>query len=203
MDLELIESIASQAMESQSHNSSREPGWLYYHGRRTGKIAIWLAEKIGAQVDIRVLYIGGLFHDIGKGSAMHNEVGVQIASELLTPYCSADELTDISQIIRSHNQRGNSQDPLPVKLVQDADLLDHVGPIGVWLAFYWSGSHNESINEHMAYINGEENQHYRQGMRQMLNFAVAQEEFDRRIMYEDDFFSHFQRIYFKGMLVEG
>jgi uncharacterized protein len=202
MDITLIESIANQAMEGRSQHTSREPGWLFYHGRRTGKIAIWLAEKIDAKVDLNVLYTGGLFHDVAKGSEMHSEAGAQIASDLLTPFCSTEELAVICQIIRRHNQRGNTQDSLSVKLVQDADLIDHVGLIGTWLAFYWNGSHNESIQEHLAFINGEENERYRQEMRQMLNFEVAQEEFDRRIQYEDNFFSQFQNVYFKGMLGE-
>jgi HD superfamily phosphodiesterase len=47
-------------------SDTREPGWILYHGQRTGKIAVFLGRKLNCEVDCDVLYTAGLFHDIGK-----------------------------------------------------------------------------------------------------------------------------------------
>jgi len=39
---------------------------------------VLLAGKLNCQVDCDILYTAGLFHDIGKGSDLHNEVGANL-----------------------------------------------------------------------------------------------------------------------------
>ncbi len=195
MDLAAIDRVAYGAMGLESAHTAREPGWLYYHGRRTGKTAVSLAKQAGVDVEEDITYVGALFHDIGKGTEPHNEVGSQRAAEMLRTHCSDDDLEQISTIIRLHNQRDGSDHPDAVKLVQDADLLDHVGRIGIWLAFYWSGSNSESFQEHRDFIMGAENAHHRKEMRSSLNFEHSIEEFDLRIEFEELFFAEFHKAY--------
>ena len=59
---------------------AREPGWILYHGKRTGKLAVLLAGKLNFQVDCDILYTAGLFHNIGNGNDLdlHNEVGANL-----------------------------------------------------------------------------------------------------------------------------
>ena len=199
MDSQLIDKIAWQAMSGRSEHTRREPDWLYYHGHRTGKIALWLVDKIRDPVDRAVLYTGSLFHDVGKGIEPHHEIGASKARELLSPFCTVEELDVICNIILYHNQRNNPDHPSYIKIVQDADLLDHVGVIGPWLAFYWGGSRNETINDHLNFFQSGENLRYRQGLRNGLNYAVSVEEFDRRIDFEDEFFNRFHQIYMDGI----
>jgi HD superfamily phosphodiesterase len=77
MDVQRIEEIA-QAEMAGLRCDSREPGWILYHGQRTGKLAVLLAGKLNCQVDCDILYTAGHFHDIGKGNDLHNEVGANL-----------------------------------------------------------------------------------------------------------------------------
>ncbi len=202
MDLQQIDQIARREMEHrrEKQHQAREPGWLYFHGLRTARIAAELASTIGANVNGDVMFAGALFHDIGKGAEHHNERGCEAVKTLLAELASSAEIEEICEIIRLHNQRQKSADqPLAARLVQDADLLDHVGPVGAWLAFYWSGAHGETVRQHVDFITGQENQEYRNGMRDGLNFDVSRKMFDERIRWEDRFFSTFAKTYTEGV----
>ncbi|MBN2257453.1 MAG: HD domain-containing protein [Anaerolineaceae bacterium] len=200
MNMEKIEQIARDCMRNRQEQQYREPGWLYHHGHRVARIALRLADELDLAVDRDVMVAGALFHDIGKGSEPHNEVGASITRKALTNACMPDELDAICDIIRSHNQRGLSdQYSDAVKIVQDADEVDHVGPIALWMSFYWSGMHNETFDDHVHFIEGAENANTQKLMRGRLNYDVSRRIFDERIAYEKQFFSEFKRIYLEGI----
>jgi len=199
MDLQRIEQIAQDQMVD-FRSDTREPGWILYHGKRTGKIAVFLARKLNSKVDCDVLYTAGLFHDIGKGNDSHNELGASLTKRLLAGIVTSIELDKICDAIHFHNQRNKSDSFSDyVKLVQDADLIDHVGMIDVWMAFYWSGHHGESIHDHIAYYKGEECRKWRSYMRTHLNYNASVQIFDERINMEDEFLSRFHKLYFDGL----
>jgi uncharacterized protein len=200
MDVAEVERIAKAQMESRKDLKAREPGWLYYHGLRTAKISLELAELVGVEINHGVLYAGALFHDIGKGEEPHNVRGAELTGKLLASCFSKSELATVCQIIELHNQRKNSKNQsLAVQLVQDADLIDHVGPVVPWLAFYWSGTHGETVQDHVRFVTGEENEQYRRGMREQLNFEVSLRMFDERMRWEDEYFRNFRKVYFEGI----
>ena len=199
MNMERIQDIAFDQMGNRKDPPEREPGWLYYHGVRAGNIARQIAARLGAEINQDVLRAGALFHDIGKGKPDHNEAGARLAVELLSPHCSAAECEQICEIVRLHNQRRlSSEHTLAVRIIQDADALDHFGPIGAWLAIYWSGAHNESAQDHMHYIRGDRNRRYREAIRKALNFEESVAMFDERLRWEDGFFDTFRQTYFDG-----
>jgi uncharacterized protein len=200
MDLARIEPIAEEALARRQEHAAREPDWLLHHGRRTARLALWLCDQVQAEVDRDALYVGALLHDIGKGNEPHNETGAAMTSALLASLCTPTELVQICELIRCHTLYGQQAElSAAAKLVQDADILDHVGPIGLWLAFYWSGAHHERMADHTRFIHGEENARYRTKMRALLNFAAAQRLYDERIAFEDAFFAQFHRVYQQGL----
>jgi len=83
--------------------------------------------------------------------------------------------------------------------VQDADLIDRVGAIDIWMAFYWSGSQGESIHDHIAWFKGDECRDWRDYMRNHFNFDVSRQMLENRIEESDQFFTKFQRTYFEGI----
>lgn len=200
MNIEDIRKMAFQEMGNRKEQSAREPGWLYYHGIRTANISLKLNKFLKANVDKFIIYSGAIFHDIGKGEDPHNETGANMIKNLLNKKIEDIKLDKITSIIKYHCQR-NLSDQLRIeeKIVQDADLLDHVGIIVPWLAFYWSGAYNETIHQHLAFKKSEENHKYRTGMRKGLNFDVSIRIFDERIEFEDDFLNKFEEIYFNGI----
>ena len=199
MDMTQLDQVARTALLARVEHPTREPGWLYHHGCRVGKLACWLADQIAAAVDRETLYAGALLHDVGKGRDPHNETGAALTHTLLTPFVPPADVETICTLVRHHNLRGNPQDSPAVKLVQDADILDHVGPVGTWLAFYWSGAQHETFDQHAAFILGAENAAYRAKLRSLLNFDSARTAFDRRIRYEDNFFRTFHQVYAAGV----
>lgn len=200
MDIEKIEAIAHAEMATRQYLGFREPGWILHHGKRTGKIALHLAGLINSSVDLDALYVSGLFHDIGKGHDRHNEVGAERTRELLSGLIAEETLDAICEAVCLHNQRKKADDlSESVKLIQDADLVDHVGFIDVWMSFYWSVSHGESIHDHLAWFKGDDGKRFREYMRTHLNFDVSREILEDRIQSSDQFFSDFHRTYFKGI----
>ena len=86
-----------------------------------------------------IIYVGALFHDIGKGIEPHHESGQVLVRHILKGHCSEDELDMISNIVRFHRDRKNPNDhPLWVQLVQDTDTLEHQGTTEVWLNVAYS-----------------------------------------------------------------
>jgi uncharacterized protein len=200
MDIKKVEQVAYDYMADRKGHQEREPGWEYYHGHRAARIAVWLCGEMNFNIKLDTIYAGALFHDIGKGSEPHNEVGAAITKKSLKNLCTTDEMNTICDIIMNHNQRGQlphfSEDIL---IVQDADVLDHVGPIGPWLTFYWTGMHNETFNDHIRFIEGDENAATQKRMREGLNYELSKRVFDERIDYEKHYFAQFKRVYLEGI----
>jgi uncharacterized protein len=199
MDIERIERVARAEM-ADSRSDTREPGWILYHGQRTGKLAVALAKELNRELDYDLLYTAGLFHDVGKGRERHNEAGARMATKLLSGIVTTSELEVICSVARFHNQRKKSNSYSDyIRLIQDADLIDHVGLIGVWTAFYWSGYHSETIHDHIAFYDGEEHRGFLKYMRNHLNFDASRQILEDRINLEEDFIGRFQKVYFHGM----
>jgi len=198
MDLEKIERLAEKEMEDRVEHTGREPGWILAHGRRVAKLAVWLADELSVDVDRHVLYTAGLFHDIGKGEPDHQKVGARQAGKLLKRSCTEEELGQIVEMIEAHNQRGEQGYSTGALIIQDADVLDHVGPIGAMLMFYWNGQHEERFSDLCDYVGGETARGARQEMRASLNFELSRLVFDRRVAYEDELVDILQKVYQEG-----
>ncbi len=200
MDLNKIDQIAFDNMALRHPDPDREPGFIYHHGRRTAQLALRLADQLKADVQSDILYTGALFHDVGKGDEFHNEAGAIVARDLLSGLCQDQELDRICEIVRLHNQRGKSPDYTPeIKLVQDADFLDHVGALGVWLAQYYQATHVETIDDVLRFYHGEERASAIAMMRQRLNYDLSIRIFDQRIDFENRYFLELERVHLQGL----
>jgi uncharacterized protein len=200
MDIPKIDHIAFENMAHSRPDKNREPGFILHHGRRTAQIALFLAEQININVPRDILYTGALFHDVGKGTEPHHKIGARIVQDLLSDLCSEDELNRICEIVRLHHQRGKSNIYAPeIKLVQDADYLDHVGPLGPWLAFYRSGIHAETIQSVLSFVHSDERAGFLSLMRKGLNYDISVNIFDQRVDFEERFFDEFERVQREGL----
>lgn len=200
VDLTRINKIAEEYMRGHEDKNGREQGWIYFHGVRTAKIALRLSSECGLEADRDVLWIAGLFHDIAKNQERHNERGADLAEELLKDHCPADLLERIVRTVRHHNQRKKSDSfPVEERIIQDADLIDHCGHIGVWVVFYLHGSHRESFDDHAAYFQSDKQLGWRNYMQSHLNFAESKRILDERLRFEDAFFKEFRRLYTDGI----
>ena len=140
----------------------------------------------------RALLVAGLFHDVGKEFDPHNDHGAEIAARLLKDECTPDELATIIDIVRAHplRQKPNGHSTA-ARIVQDADLIDHFGAQGIWLAFHDAGGLSPELM--LASCRKERTPEWIARIREMLNFAACVAEFDRRVELECAFFNRLEQ----------
>jgi uncharacterized protein len=188
MDLEKITHIAFDNMAHRKAHPSREKGFIFYHGHRMAKMAMGLCEKLGYDGDREVIYVAALFHDIAKGLNPHNEMGAYITRELLKDECPEHRLNQICAIIHNHVDKGRPDHyDDPAKIVQDVDVLDHVGALEPWMAVFWAANHNETIDYVLRFERSERETHIAR-MRHKLNYVISKTIFDERRTIETDYF---------------
>ncbi len=179
--------IARLAMAGRKAHAAREKGYTFHHGLRTGSLAIRLREQISKMMEVseKLLFLGGLFHDVGKGREPHNHSGADAVARLLAEELTGEEIEAVGRIVREHNQRKNNRRCwLASKIVQDADLLDHFGAHGVWLCLHYSASRDRTDAQTLKYYNSLDHQAYQVKSRKALNFEISRLSFDRRISLE-------------------
>lgn len=144
MDIEKINDIAFKTMSKRKSHLKREKGFIYYHCQRVAKVSLNLRKSLFPDKELKdkIIYVGALFHDVTKGIKPHNKTGAHMIRTLLQEECNEQEINDISEIIELHNSRNMEEHTYPVKIVQDADILDHFGSLEIWLKFIYS-AHTE------------------------------------------------------------
>lgn len=188
MNLETITQIAFDNMAHRKSHLSRETGFIYFHGHRTAQMAMGLCEKLDYTGDREVIFVAALFHDVAKGLKRHHELGAHIARDLLKHECPEDRLDQICTIIRNHVDKGQSDRyDDPSKIVQDVDVLDHVGALEPWMAAFWAATHNENIGDILQFERSERAIHVAR-MRDKLNYAISKAIFDERRTVETNYY---------------
>lgn len=193
VDSKQILAAAFEAMGRRRDNRFRETGFIYYHGVRVARIALSLRADLGMDPDgDDILFAAGVFHDLGKGSRDHHLVGADSVRPLLKPFFEIDELDEISEIITCHNERGHPEYSDEIKIIQDADILDHYGAIGVWMQFVYSGIADENIFDCLAFWKGEIHRGLIDESRRGINYDVSRRRFERRLEVMQRFMREFE-----------
>jgi uncharacterized protein len=197
MNIDKIHEIAFKTMAKRKSHLKREKGFIYYHGQRVAKIAINLRKELfpdDASMD-DAIYVAAMFHDVTKGIEPHHATGAHLVRTLLKDECTAEEIEVISTIIASHNSRKRSELPFYIKIVQDADILDHFGSMEIWLKFMYSAHEEESVFDSFRVWDSEEHKKYLDESRGALNYDRSKEIFDRKIRFEEQFQARFRMEY--------
>lgn len=182
MDMVELDRRAQEHM-LQVKERGRERGYRYHHGVRVSRIAATLAREAGVAgaVDHEVLEAAARLHDIAKDGVTtdHAREGAQLVATQF-----ADLLGDRTEAVRSavfeHNKRGQPELPAEAKLVQDADILDHLGAMDIWLAYQWQ-SGEASLEETISYFGSDCQQRWRSYLLTHLNYPIAKEAALRRL----------------------
>ncbi|HEY3379677.1 MAG TPA: GNAT family N-acetyltransferase [Armatimonadota bacterium] len=188
-----IHEIAQKTMGKRKGLLTREVGYLLHHGQRVATLARNLCAQVecGHTVEQDILYTAGLFHDVGKGIEPHAETSAALAQQLLQDVCTPDECAQIASLIQRHNTRGDVKQPLAVHILQDADILDHIGAQSIWLCFTFNAYTKKGPVGALAYYMSDDNQRVQQRWRTLLNLEVAREVFDQRMTIERQFMQRF------------
>lgn len=203
IDIQAIKTWAENRMLT-ADDSPLELGYRWYHGVRTAKLAGYLAEQTQLEVEQDVLEIGALLHDVGKagyrGPEPHGTRGARMIRDEAAHLFSTGKLKRVTDIVANHYERPNSkywQGKEPpsfapeVLLVQDADVIDHIGANGVWLAFHYGAQElrsQEAAMERFYKVDPT----WHQEMIQSLNFPASIQEMKHRLAFSHQFYSQWR-----------
>lgn len=195
MDIKVLEEIAYKMMANRKAHIEREKGFIYYHGLRVSKVALRLREKVLKEDCSHddIIIAACLFHDIGKGIEPHGKYGAVLARDILKEYCTEDEINEIANIIYNHSLRTKNNDYSEyVKIVQDADMLDHFGSIEIWMNFLYSAHKDQSISKALDFYDNQ----YKfevEKCRELLNYEVSREIFDEKVSFAISFINRLKK----------
>lgn len=185
----------------------REPGYRYAHGLRVARLAVALADAEGIRpgpgYDPVLTQVGALLHDVGKALAApgdHADAGAAWCREHLGTWFAPAEVERIAAIVARHNKREPARAPgsdtaahpppaapPEVRLVQDADLLDHFGAMEIWLGAYAAASARETLEEALAVFTGPDGAGWRRYALTHAAYPTTRRLLEERVAYADRF----------------
>lgn len=198
MDLKKINDIAYDLMGNRKAHNEREIGGIYYHGQRVANLAIEIRKQMGLNTSMYddVMIAASYLHDIGKGIEPHARYGAVLAKEAIKDHVDEDEMSAICKMIKLHCDRkpndNNYEDY--IKIVQDADLIDHFGTYGIWVNINYAVHKNNMIHDLIDYYDREHSKIITKH-RKLLNYEVSKNIFDERVAFEKQ--------YIKRLKIEG
>lgn len=145
------------------------------HIERVYDISMEIAETYKDSINLEVLQLAALLHDVGETCAnkeYHQKVSALIASQLLsdTGY-SADIIEKVCTIIMEHSSENDLErfhpSSLESKILFDADKIDAVGAVGITRALILCGQQGKSSEECLRW--------YQNKIRKVLPFIQTKE----------------------------
>ncbi|MDD4796353.1 MAG: HD domain-containing protein [Eubacteriales bacterium] len=198
MDREQLLDIARREMAQQVSHQEREPGWVLRHGSGTARLALELRKALlPADGDIDdTLYAAALFHDCGKYADAHQahaQAGSQRARQLLAGVVQAQELDVICHAILVHDKRKAQPYTQLEYLLQDADILDHMGSIEIWLNFNYSARTGRDAAFSAEFYESREFRDMTDMNRSLLNYSQSVIAFQEKLEFALLFAERFRR----------
>lgn len=194
MDFDRLNEIAVRLLKNRKAHPEREKGSIYEHGQRVARLAVALRREVAVQDASKddVLRLAGMFHDIGKGIEPHAEFGATLLMQAVKGVVPEEEAQEAARLIYAHCDRRPEDDDhdLWVRLIQDADLLDHIGTYTVWMDIQYAAYMDESTEQAAQRL--EQNaKGYAEHCRSLLNFPVSRAIYDDRIAIYLEFAARF------------
>jgi len=118
----------------------------FSHSERVMKIAVYIGEKLNADLDI--IKVAALTHDIIDKKVTNdvNQASVDLISKLSSIGYQKEEIGHVFSIIENMSySSGRIPKTLEGKIVQDADRLEAVGAISIARAFAYGGKMDRII----------------------------------------------------------
>lgn len=149
MESEIIKKTISFVKETLAN---AEGGHDWWHIYRVLKLSEHISKEEGSDVDLFVVQLGALLHDIADSKFYDGdeEVGPRKAREFLTSQNVSEKIVShVEKIVANisfkggkHKQEFTSPE---LDIVQDADRLDAIGAIGIARTFNYGGHKNRAI----------------------------------------------------------
>lgn len=195
MDFAALDAVAQKLMKKRKAHPEREQGSIYDHGQRVARLVITLREAVapgdGSMDD--VLRLAAMFHDIGKGIEPHAAFGAPIMRQAVKGLAEEEEAAEAARLIEAHCDRrpGEPVHDIWARLLQDADLLDHIGTYNIWMDIQYYAHTGGGVAAEAEFLR-ENAQPYAEHHRRQLNFEVSRRIYDDRIGFYLEYARRFQ-----------
>lgn len=188
MDFQKLDRIAFRLMGKRKSHLEREVGAAYFHGKRTGKSALLLRQKLVPEDSSMddVLRCAGMFHDMCKGLEPHADNAAFLCRKVLAGEMTEAEMDMVCQLIYNHDKRhpGTEVNTVWERILQDADVLDHYGSQGLWMSnTYYAYCGQREMAALSEFYFSEWDPQCRAD-RAKLNFDLSRQIFDEKIAFE-------------------
>ncbi len=189
MNLDEIKALAYKHLAGRKAHKERETGFIYYHGQRVAKIAVQLRQLLlpDDHSHDQELTVAGYFHDIAKGIEPHSVYGAVLVREILADHCTREQIERIAELIHYHPFRDPDKDYNDwIKIIQDADIIDHMGVVDIWVEFHYQAHLDEPLSDAVRFYEND----FRPlaaRMRGQLNYGISRQIFDDRYRFVMDF----------------
>jgi len=184
MDFDALNNVARKLMLRRKAHPEREIGSIYEHGQRVARMVITLRKEIlpGDSSMDDILRLAAIFHDVGKGIEPHADYGPPIMQQAVRGLVSTREAAEAARLIAAHCDRRPNEPVHDVweRLLQDADLLDHIGTYTIWMDIQYSASQDAGFSQ-TAEAMKEKAEAYAKHHRTQLNFPISKAIYDDRI----------------------
>jgi putative nucleotidyltransferase with HDIG domain len=136
--------------------------YRFHHLETTHEMVRKLSKMLDVELDMKVLEIAALFHDIGRAEDIedgemnpiadhegHDERGAEIVEDHISDLVSENELDKIRKIIRNHH---SSAETVEDKILQDCDSISNFGVSNLWRQFNYATNNEISLYESLDYF---------------------------------------------------
>lgn len=150
--------LATENFVRQELGETEPTGHDFWHAKRVHKMALHIANQVTElkENDKFVIELTALLHDIAdwKFHDGNMTIGPQKARIWLeTQYVDQEVINSVCEIIKGISFKGGNVPDVSLNLagqiVQDADRLDAMGPIGIARAFAYGGYKKHPLHNHL------------------------------------------------------
>ncbi|MFT3952575.1 MAG: HD domain-containing protein [Oscillospiraceae bacterium] len=189
MNLQQIETIAVAELGGRASHPYKETGNKLHHGKRTAVLVKTLCAELNYTGETDTLTVAAWFHDICNGGDRHEEheaLGAARTAELIAPFCTPEECDTICALIARHDSRSAPDLPLELKILQDADFLDHFGAFEIWCTFHYALKEDWSMERTASEILAERARKYEK-QRNELHFNYSRNIYEEKHVFVQAF----------------
>jgi len=133
----------------------------FAHCTRVSNLALKISEE-EAGADQKIIYISALCHDVLDSkltTASESDSNEKQLVSLLDEFLTANEISRVLDIIKSVGYKNllkpdwlNSHQSVEYRCVQDADLLDAIGAVGISRCYSFGGGRNRDLFSLEGYV---------------------------------------------------
>ncbi len=201
-NLSALREIAKTHLAAKSSHAWKEPGNKFDHGIRTAQLAERLRLAIcpdDRTVQPEILTAAAWFHDLCNGQDNHEQAAADQLPFLIGHLCTSEELQTICAMIRVHDTRidHTKQANIPytptIQLLQDADMLDHLGSYDIWITFAEFSYQHRTPRDYTACFHDGSFDRFAEKWRKHINYPFSRTIFDEKIAFEKAFAARMER----------